>query len=185
MRSAADCQVDCALVQVVLAGTNPGRSASLKAFSVSRCKLHLSNGQSSRVLGPLLEGHPPLQTGVGFASRLRIQSHRPDGWGTRRSKRKCEACRNYKQARGIGPYSGYWDPCSTKLLYSPNISKKWKRSCPHVYPVSPARHPLYDSALGAASVPDDSTFVFGSGLYSIAIRNLKSWNWRAECKRRR
>jgi hypothetical protein len=32
-------------------------------------------------LVPLLEGHPPFQTGVGFANRLRIQSHRPNGVG--------------------------------------------------------------------------------------------------------
>jgi len=85
MRSAADCQVDCALVQVVLAGTGPGRSASLSEAPF----LFLGANHTYRTdsllefLVPLLEGHPPFQTGVEFANRLRIQSHRPEGWSDR------------------------------------------------------------------------------------------------------
>src|SRR5712691_2122368 len=122
MRSAADCQV-------VLAGTSPSRSASLSEapFLFLGANYTYQTGSLLEFLVPLLEGHPPFQTGVGFANRLRIQSHRPTGWGTKRWKRKCDACRNYKQARGNWPLSGYWDPCSTKLSYSPKISKKWKR----------------------------------------------------------
>src|SRR6266705_3326482 len=112
MRSAADCQVDCALVQVVLAGTSPGRSASLSEapFLFLGANYTYRTGSLLEFLVPLLEGHPPFQTGVGFANRLRIQSHRPTGWGTRRWKRKCDACRNYKHARGNWSLSGYWDP---------------------------------------------------------------------------
>jgi hypothetical protein len=126
-------------VQVVLAGASQGRSASLSAFSVSRCKLHLPNtGSLLEFLVPLLEGHPPFQTGAGFANRLRIQSHTPTGWGIRRWKRKCCACRNYRASKRDCSLSGYWNPCSTKLLCSPKISKKWRRPvCPHVSPMFP------------------------------------------------
>src|SRR5260370_41189551 len=106
MRSAADCQVDCALVQVVLAGTSPGGSASLSEapFLFLGANYTSRTGSLLEFLVPLLEGHPPFQTGVGFANRPRIQSHRPTAWGTRRWMRKCHACRNYKQARGIGRF---------------------------------------------------------------------------------
>jgi hypothetical protein len=117
MRSAADCQVDCALVQVVLAGTSPGRSASLSEapFLFLGANHTYRTGSLLEFLVPLLEGHPPFQTGVGFANRLRIQSHRPTGWSSRRGKRKCDACRNYRASKREWSLSGYWDPCSTKL----------------------------------------------------------------------
>jgi hypothetical protein len=154
MRSAADCQVDCALVQVVLAGTSPGRSASLSEapFLFLGANYTYRTGSLLEFLVPLLEGHPPFQTGVGFANRLRIQSHRPTGWGSRRWKRKCDRCRNYKHARGIGPFLGTGTHAQQRLSYSPKISKKWKRPvcpyvCPHVSRPLPlnrrGKHPVY------------------------------------------
>lgn len=104
--------------------SRPQRLLKRSAFSVSQCKLHLSNtGSLLEFLVPLLVGHPPFQTGAGFANRLRIQSHRPTRWGSRRWKRKCDACRNYRASKREWSLSGYWDPCSTKLLYNPKIYK--------------------------------------------------------------
>src|SRR6266478_7285623 len=126
MRSAADCQVDCALVQVVLAGTSPGRSASLSEapFLFLGANYTYRTGSLLELLVPQLEGHPPFQTGVAFANRLRIQSHRPTGWGTRRWKRKCYACRNYRASKRDCSVSGYWTHAQQTLSYSPKISKR-------------------------------------------------------------
>src|SRR5260370_8321302 len=106
MRSAADCQVDCALVQVVLAGTSPGGSASLSEapFLFLGANYTYRTGSLLEFLVPLLEGHPPFQTWVGFANRLRIQSHRPTGRGSRRWNRKSDAFTNYEQPTGNGPF---------------------------------------------------------------------------------
>src|SRR6266436_6198742 len=62
MRSAADCQVDCALVQVVLAGTSPSRSASLgeASFLFLGANYTYRTGSLLEFLVPLLEGHPRL-----------------------------------------------------------------------------------------------------------------------------
>ena len=154
MRSVADCQVHCTLVQVVLAWhqSRPGRLLKRSALSVSRCKLHLSNpGSLLEFLVPLLEGQSPFQGGVAFANRLTIQSHRPAGWSDRRWRQKCQACRNYKQVRGNGPFLG----TGTHAQQSSRIVRKSLKNgnVPSV-PTFP-RHPAF-----SCFMPVDDRFRF-------------------------
>jgi hypothetical protein len=110
------------------------RSAPTSTANIGASRSNGINPDSLlELLVPLFEPHAPFQTGFGVANRLRIQSHRPEGGSDRWWKRKCDACRNYRASKRAWSLSGYWDPCSTKLLYSSKISKKWKCPvCPHV-----------------------------------------------------